>query len=160
MKRSDDNSASGTRGARSAGSKGPWYRDGLRFECTQCGGCCKAHGDYDRVYVDDDEAVAIAELLGISLEEFEEHHAVFESDSDGDRDRYLRFVDGACPFLKGTSCKVYDARPIQCRTWPFWPENLKRKVWNNEVAPFTPGVGRGRLYKRAEIDDIARLMPE
>lgn len=23
-----------------------------------------------------------------------------------------------------TSCEIHEIRPAQCRTWPFWPENL------------------------------------
>jgi len=30
----------------------------------------------------------------------------------------------ACVFLKGNSCEIYEARPKQCRTFPWWPENL------------------------------------
>ena len=28
-------------------------------------------------------------------------------------------------------CSVYEARPVQCRTWPFWPENLESpEAWD------------------------------
>ena len=40
-----------------------------------------------------------------------------------------------CVFLKEDpergrkTCSIYPVRPLQCRTWPFWPENLA------EIAP-------------------------
>ncbi len=128
----------------------PWYQDGVRFECARSGKCCTAHGAYDRVYLDDDEADAVAALLGITLGELEREHCWFEDDY-----RLVRFKDRACGFLDGTSCTIYEARPVQCRTWPFWPSNLAQRTWQKDVASFCPGVGKGRRYSRAEIDAIA-----
>jgi Fe-S-cluster containining protein len=34
-------------------------------------------------------------------------------------------IEHDCIFLQnGKSCAVYDTRPVQCRTFPFWPEAL------------------------------------
>lgn len=38
----------------------PWYADGLRFTCTQCGDCCT--GEPGFVWVTDEEIAAIAEF--------------------------------------------------------------------------------------------------
>jgi Fe-S-cluster containining protein len=35
--------------------------------------------------------------------------------------------EDACAFLDGARCTVYEARPTQCRTFPFWKENLRRR---------------------------------
>ena len=40
----------------------PWYADGLRFACTQCGNCCT--GEPGFVWVNDAEIAAIAEVRG------------------------------------------------------------------------------------------------
>ena len=42
--------------------KKPWYKDGLRFECTQCGACCS--GEPGFVWVADEEIAGMAGLLG------------------------------------------------------------------------------------------------
>jgi hypothetical protein len=50
-------------------------------------------------------------------------------------------------------CGVYRARPTQCRTWPFWPENLRsEKTWETvkRVTP-CPGMNTGKLYPVEEI---------
>ncbi len=56
-----------------------------------------------------------------------------------------------CLFLKGKQCGVYEARPIQCRTWPFWPEVMSPKAWNKEVVSFCPGVGKGKVWSATDI---------
>ena len=70
--------------------------------------------------------------------------------------RTLNWDDEKCVFLGEKGCTVYEARPEQCRTWPFWPENLKREVWAKEIVPFCPGADEGRLYSIGEIRRISR----
>jgi uncharacterized protein len=125
------------------------YRDGLRFECTGCGECCKARGEYGYIYVSLAERRRMAEHLGLSTRAFTAKHC---QKTDG----LFHLKDPAknCQFLDGARCTVYAARPGQCRSWPFWPENMNRKVWTLEVRRDCPGVGQGRLYSRQEIDGI------
>jgi Fe-S-cluster containining protein len=74
---------------------------------------------------------------------------------------YTRMVDGqlclidrpktnACVFLKDNRCSVYDARPVQCRTFPWWLHTIQsEKSWkeagedcegiNHPDAPLIPG---------------------
>ena len=129
----------------------PFFADGVRFACTGCARCCHNRDDYEAVWVSREEVAELARFLGVSPATV--------------RARYLVRVGGAwslasrgdaCVFLEGSRCAVYAARPRQCRTWPFWPENLQRAVWEREVAPFCPGVGQGRLYSAREIRAIAR----
>jgi hypothetical protein len=59
-------------------------------------------------------------------------------------------------FLKGKSCGIYEARPTQCRTWPFWPEIMDAKAWKKDVVEFCPGVGKGALISGDEIEKILK----
>lgn len=129
----------------------PWYAKGLRFECTRCGNCCIGDGRYVFVYPGLDETFRIARHLGIAREDLIERFCemiegvlVFRSDSDH------------CVFLKGGACMIYPVRPGQCRTWPFWRSNLKRDEWHGFIKGRCPGIGRGRLYFREEIDEAAK----
>ena len=63
-------------------------------------------------------------------------------------------------FLKKGRCSVYKARPAQCRTCPFWAENMTPLKWENDVASYCPGIGKGRLYTSREIDDILKEQEE
>ena len=51
-------------------SSKPWYHKGLKFGCTQCGNCCRNHGEYSFVYLTPPEVTAIAGWLGVSRKEF------------------------------------------------------------------------------------------
>lgn len=124
-----------------------FYAKGLRFECTGCGDCCRARGLHAWVYVTIDERRALARHLGLATSTFTRRycaktHGFF----------HLRDPASDCLFLDGGRCTVYAARPGQCRTFPFWRENMNRKAWNLEVKRDCPGIGRGRRYTKAEIE--------
>jgi len=129
-----------------------WYENGLRFSCTRCGNCCRNHGAYTYVYLAQADVSAIARHLGLAEPEFLARHCQIE-------DGYvsLRMDAPACPFLEpGNTCAIYPVRPKQCATWPFWKENLRRETWEGEVKADCPGIDRGELHPREEIERIAR----
>ena len=134
---------------------GVWYEDGLCFTCTRCGNCCS--GFSGTVSISDDEIAVLAARLELSVDEF--------------RERYLRLLsDGSislkekpnydCVFYApGHGCLVYEDRPTQCRTWPFWRKNVATPtVWGDE-ARACPGMDKGRLYTLDEIEERAALTP-
>ncbi|MBY0369865.1 YkgJ family cysteine cluster protein [bacterium] len=123
-----------------------FWKKGLRFECQGSGKCCVSRGGYGFVYLSQRDRTRLARHLEMPTRLFTRTYC---TKTDGWW--HLKDMEGPCQFLKGKRCSVYEARPIQCRTWPFWPENLKPKVWNEEVASFCPGVGKGRLHSAAEI---------
>ncbi len=131
-----------------------WYQDGIRFECTACGDCCRTHGEYAFVFLAARDVTAIADHLGMSRIDF--LNAYCASDADGAI--YLRKVEGDCDFLTADGgCRVYPVRPRQCEAWPFWSENLDdEETWRGPVAACCPGIGRGRHYAADEISRIAR----
>lgn len=67
----------------------------------------------------------------------------------------IKFKEGVCSLAQEDRCTVYNVRPIQCKAWPFWVENLDEWVWHEEVASICPGVNRGRLYSKKEVEEIA-----
>ena len=66
---------------------------------------------------------------------------------------HLKETGPDCRFLAGTRCGVYEARPTQCRTWPFWPENMAARSWT-AIAAYCPGVGKGKPVPRERIEAI------
>lgn len=127
----------------------PWYRDGLQFSCTQCGDCCTGRPGY--VWVNAEEVTAIARFLELPLEEFSKRYLR----RVGSRVSLIERPNGDCVFYS-KGCTVYPVRPIQCRTFPFWPENLRRKADWEEAASECPGMGKGRLYSTEEIARIRK----
>ena len=137
-----------SQGKKKKKKESPWYKDGLRFKCTQCGDCCSGEPGY--VWVSEDEIEAIAQDMGLEVDAFERKF-VREVGSDKS---LVEYPDGDCILLdqQTRKCMIYEARPIQCRTWPFWNSNLaKRKDWK-ETCEICPGAGTGQLYSLAEIE--------
>jgi Fe-S-cluster containining protein len=51
-------------------------------------------------------------------------------------------------------CTVYHARPLQCRTFPFWKDILaSRGAWES-AASSCPGMENGKLHSREEIESF------
>ena len=131
------------------GKNKSFYKDGIKFECQGSGKCCITRGKYGYVYVSFKDRKRLAAYLGISANAFT---SIYTKKTDGQY--HIKNVDKDCFFYRKNRCTVYDARPWQCRTWPFWPENMNRTVWEEEVASYCPGVGKGRLYLAEEIEEI------
>ncbi len=134
---------------------------GLRFECTACGKCCMNHDGHDFVFMTEQDITRAAEKLELTGKEFLRRYARRVGDEHAPKDRGDR-----CIFLNPEGlCEIYDARPLQCRTFPFWPENLNPKTWNETIASDCPGVGQGRRVSRAKIEeyltwDMRKRYPE
>jgi len=134
----------------------PWYANGVRFECTQCGNCCRNHGDYTYVYLADKDVERISEHLGLSRKSF-----LAEYCAQIDGWTTLRMDAPACPFLEADErCAIYPVRPKQCATWPFWDENLRRATWEGAVKKCCPGIDQGPLTPAAEVERIANETEE
>ncbi|MBC7385390.1 MAG: YkgJ family cysteine cluster protein [Cryobacterium sp.] len=131
-----------------------FYSEGLRFECQGSGKCCTSRGAYGYVYLTRVDRKRFADFFKLSSVAFKREYC---ETTEGYL--HLRNPDKNCEFLEGTRCGVYEARPEQCRTWPFWPENLRAKGWSKEVSSFCPGIGKGRLYSEVEIEAQLKSRP-
>ncbi|QDV64217.1 YkgJ family cysteine cluster protein [Crateriforma conspicua] len=129
-------------------SSAPWYADGLRFTCTQCGYCCS--GDPGFVFVNHDEIRDMAGEMDLDVDAFEERFVR----RVGRRRSLKEYADGDCILLdpKTRRCMVYHSRPIQCRTWPFWSSNLVSPDDWRETCAECPGAGTGQLYTLEQIE--------
>ncbi len=63
--------------------------------------------------------------------------------------------DGRCLFYDD-GCSIYPVRPDQCKTYPFWFENLRSvKKWRR-LSRECPGIGCGPLYSKDKILKIVQ----
>ena len=132
----------------------PWYKDGLRFKCTGCGDCCTGAPGY--VWVNKEEIVALAAAVNMTAADFEARYVK----AVGVRKSLKEYPNGDCVFFdnKTRKCKVYAARPRQCRTWPFWDSNLKSPEAWEAACEACPGAGKGKLYSIELIEDQAAVI--
>lgn len=129
-------------------SEAPWYHEGLRFRCTGCGGCCGGAPGY--IWVNQDEINAMAAALGIAPEDFEKKFVRHE----GRRRTLCERSNGDCVLLDAETrrCSLYEVRPRQCRSWPFWPSNLRTPADWARTCKDCPGAGVGRRVPLEEIE--------
>ena len=135
-----------------AGDK--WYQNGLRFECTQCGDCCTGAPGF--VWVNQEEIDALAAQVGLEVDAFEKKYVRKVSG----RRSLVEFPNGDCVFFdtEKRNCSVYEARPRQCRTWPWWNSNLESEQAWKETCEVCPGSGRGKLYSIEQIETQRKIV--
>ena len=114
----------------------PWYRDGLPFSCTQCGKCCSGSPGF--VWITEEEIVKMADFLKITLSIFKRMY----TRRIGHRFALIekKTQNHSCVFYKDKQCMVYLARPLQCKTYPFWQENLSSEESWKQAAKDCEGI--------------------
>lgn len=131
----------------------PWWKDGIRFQCQGSGKCCVSRGRYGYVYLTLEDRRRFAKHFGVPTGVFTRRYC---EKTDG----YFHLKEfkkrAACLFLDGQACSVYEARPTQCRTWPFWPENMKPRSWSRAVKTYCPGVDKGEIVSADRIREILK----
>lgn len=133
----------------------PWYADGLKFKCSQCGDCCTGAPGF--VWVTNEEIAALAALVGeADIEKFERQYVR----KIGVRKSLCEFSNGDCVFFDGDTrkCTVYTARPRQCRTWPFWDSNVATPEAWQQTCEVCPGSGKGKVYQLEEIEKLRQVI--
>ena len=113
----------------------PWFHKGLPFKCTGCGQCCTGAPGY--VWVTEDEMESIAAYLKIPLQDFMKKYVRRVGDRLALVERPKNFD---CVFLKDKKCEIYPIRPKQCKTFPWWKENLSSQEAWNEAGSYCEGI--------------------
>jgi Fe-S-cluster containining protein len=129
----------------------PFYRPGLRFFCTRCNKCCRHESGY--VFLSEKDITRLSRGLSLSVDEFlgtytKKIHFGFTS-----RVSLLEQKNFDCIFWKDGGCSVYEHRPLQCRAFPFWPQNLDSEESWEETASECPGVHLGPRHGYETILD-------
>jgi len=132
-----------------------WYHAGLNFSCKECGSCCAGFQE-GYVWISPAEVLTLADFLRISPEQFKQQYlrrvgrrySLIEKQPSKD-----------CIFLtpsgKGKKiCTIYPLRPRQCRTWPFWKENLSSPSAWADARQVCPGMDEGCWYDCDRIEAI------
>src|SRR5215210_7321843 len=113
----------------------PWYAQGLKFTCSQCGNCCTGGPGF--VWISKEEIVRLAEFLRLtppqvverycrkvdgkfSLKESRnsrgEYDCVFLKEEKVERPAGAKGGDDPAVCLTRRGCSIYPVRPLQCRT--------------------------------------------
>ena len=92
--------------------------------------------------------VAVAASLNLALESFKKKYIRSKDNRYALIEKKTAQNQYDCIFLKDKKCQIYENRPTQCRTYPWWRENLTtEQSWElaakecegiNDQAPIVP----------------------
>jgi len=106
--------------------------------CRSCeGNCCIGEPGY--IWITKNECEKLATYLNITLEELGEKYLLKVGYRYSIKEKQISPHNYACLFfdLERKQCSVYEARPTQCKTFPFW-EYFKTNV--QEVKQECPAI--------------------
>ena len=119
-----------------------------------CGNCCTGPEGY--VHFTDDDARAIAGRLGITVEQFMKGYTKDTVVGRSLAERRTPYgLD--CIFLDREKvpgkavCGIYEDRPMQCRTWPFWKDIVASRPSWERAKRTCPGIDQGPLTRPQQI---------
>lgn len=95
----------------------------VRTQCRTCAKKCCSQ-PYDWVHLTSREAGVLSTASGLPVSEFTELH---RNEATGG---VFQLLNLPCRFYSETdgTCSVYEARPLVCRLFPFYPEPLTGRI--------------------------------
>jgi len=127
-----------------------FYAEGLRFECTRCSRCCRHAPGF--VFLCSEDLQRLADAASVSPLQFVERYCREVGVAGIPRISLQEHENYDCILWREGGCSLYAARPLQCRSYPFWSANVSSPESWAAVSAECPGVGQGRLHTAEEIE--------
>jgi len=122
----------------------------FHFSCQRSGNCCRVGTGH--VWIEEKDLPRYADLTGTSVEAFVGLNVV----QVGERLSLRERADGRCILLDGHNrCLIYEQRPAQCRSFPYWPELLSDPIALKRAAQYCPGI---QLFPPARL--CSEVLPQ
>ena len=136
----------------------PFYTSGLRFSCTRCSYCCRKESGF--VYLSEKDLIRLANDFQMDYTAFIEVWCRWVPFTQGRERLSLKEKSNFDCIFWDNQCSVYQARPLQCRVFPFWDSTLSSvEAW--KVAGLgCPGINSGELHPKETIEGFLRIMEE
>ena len=130
----------------------PFYAKGLRFSCKRCSACCRFEPGY--VFLSAKDRALLETFFKMESMEFSQSYCRWVPLSNGKDHLSLKEKSNYdCIFWTEDGCSVYEARPLQCRAYPFWPWILSSKKNWEITAQNCPGIGNGEFHAKNTIEE-------
>lgn len=130
---------------------GQFYKKGLQFSCTQCGYCCSEEPGF--VFLSEDDLKALSNHLSLTQDQFIEQYCRIVNMGTFSLISLTEKKNHDCIFFE-SGCTVYEARPVQCSTYPFWASVVDSKESWEEESERCPGIGKRKRYSSEEIEQL------
>ena len=126
------------------------YKNGLNFECQRCSFCCGHSPGF--VYLSHRDLEALCAHFEMKEVDFARKYCRWADYYYGTKVLALQEKKNYDCILWDSGCSAYEARPIQCSTYPFWSWMIKDQNMWNDCAKECPGMNKGRLWTFEEIE--------
>ena len=127
-----------------------FYVDGLQFSCIRCSSCCRQESGF--VFLSENDLLRLQNALSLVRSQFIGIYCRWVASGSIKLLSLKEKSNYDCIFWKD-ACSVYEARPLQCRSFPFWESVVSSVCTWEAMAISCPGMGKGRLYSACEIDE-------
>ncbi|MBQ4377647.1 MAG: YkgJ family cysteine cluster protein [Treponema sp.] len=130
----------------------PFYKNGLKFGCQRCSFCCGHSPGF--VYLSHRDLITLLNHLKMSVTDFVQKYCRWADYYEGKQVLALLEKKNYDCILWENGCSCYEARPVQCSTYPFWSWMIKDEVTWKECAQDCPGMRNenGKLWSFEEIE--------
>jgi Fe-S-cluster containining protein len=88
----------------------------------------------------DDDIAALAGKLGLPEQDFLMKYCKTVCLGGRFRVSLLERPNGDCLFIEDEGCSVYEARPEQCRTFPYWEKLMNSDEELVRAQEYCPGI--------------------
>ena len=132
-----------------------FYASGLKFSCKRCSACCRY--DSGLVYLSENDLEKLTLELKMNRNSFISAFCRWVTDWKGDEVLSLREKSNKDCILWESGCTVYQARPIQCITFPFWESIMHSSQTWEIAASGCPGMNNGEMHSEKTINDTIKL---
>jgi len=133
----------------------PFYASGLKFSCKRCSSCCRYDSGY--VFLSEKDLKKLTDSLDMDKERFVGKYCRWVTGTRGTESLSLREKSNKDCVFWDAGCSVYDVRPLQCSTFPFWPSILSSPGSWKIAAAACPGMNTGELHSQGAIEKCVKL---
>ncbi|MCL2410830.1 MAG: YkgJ family cysteine cluster protein [Treponema sp.] len=131
-----------------------FYVSGLNFSCKRCSACCRHDSGFVFLSENDLENLTIA--LEMDKDSLLKVYCRWVTDWKGDTVLSLKEKSNKDCILWDDGCTVYEKRPLQCITFPFWESIISSsEVWEI-TASDCAGINSGKLHTPLEISGFLK----
>jgi len=128
----------------------PFYAGGLKFSCKRCSNCCRYESGF--VFISENDLKKLLLAVKMDRDSFLKTYCRWVVDWRGDEVVSLKEKSNKDCIFWDNGCKVYEARPLQCVTFPFWESILSSSEAWEITASDCPGMNSGDLHSLEDIE--------
>jgi len=133
----------------------PFYASGLKFSCKRCSSCCRYDSGF--VFLSEKDLKKLTDSLKMDKDRFVMSYCRWVTGMQGTESLSLKEKSNMDCVFWDSGCSVYNVRPLQCSSFPFWPSILSSPESWKIAATACPGINTGGLHTQEAIDRCVKL---